>query len=191
MGWISLLHALQWVLNIKPETKTVEISRRQAVERVIAPTVSHETVSELRNELVVMSTQVSLVDWDSVSLEIQHLLCLDYCLRVIFLTKQGALLELKAVAQKDSVLFRKSVIFQDISVSFSSWRPGVDTLSSNWFQLKPRWLTFLGIPGFVVSLVQLERLQSMDRLWEISQVQRCWLTSATYDKFHTLYLLWI
>lgn len=129
-----------------PGIKAVETTRRPAAERVIAPSVSHEIVSELRNELVVMSTQVSMDNWDFVSIEIQKFFGLGYCPRIIILTKQRALLELKSVEDKESVLTRKQVSFNDIGVSFPPWLPGVDTLSSDWFQLTPRWVTFLGIP---------------------------------------------
>lgn len=47
-----------------------------------------------------------------------------------------------------------------MKVSFSSWSPGADTLSSSWFQRRPRWLTLVGIPYHLYSEETVKSLNS-------------------------------
>lgn len=69
-SWKLLLNSLAWVLNIKPGIELVEIARTHLPEKVMAPVVSHETVADLRNELVVLVSEEQVDSWDKVSLEL-------------------------------------------------------------------------------------------------------------------------
>lgn len=52
---------------------------------------------------------------------------------------------------KDKVIHFNSYRLKDCLVSFLAWSPGVDTLSSVWFQRGPRWITLVGIPYHLYS----------------------------------------
>lgn len=71
---------------------------------------------------------------------------LDYCPRVITITRRRALLEAKSLEERDVILQLKGLSVNNIRFSFSSWSPGLDTLSTDWIIPKACWVTFMGIP---------------------------------------------
>lgn len=75
----------------------------------------------------------------------------QYYLKVTQVTGRRALLNLHKVEDRDKVITLHSYSLEDCMVNFSAWSPGVDTLSSAWFQRSPRWLTLVGTPYHLVS----------------------------------------
>lgn len=63
-GGKLFLSALEWTLNISPRVSTVEIQRKQVVEKMVVDPVSHATVEELRNELIIMSSLWVVMCWE-------------------------------------------------------------------------------------------------------------------------------
>lgn len=117
-------------------------------------------MAELRNELIVMDTQHEEDNWETVALGIQNLLCFNYCPRIIILTKKRALLDGQSIEGKERILALKQLQFGEKLAVFSSWHPGLDTLTSDWFRLKSRWITFQGIPYHLLTFETMEVLCS-------------------------------
>lgn len=59
-----------WVLKLNPSVAVLEIRRRQVLDKVIAEPESNKVVDNLRNELVVMTTDKEVGEWENVSMEI-------------------------------------------------------------------------------------------------------------------------
>lgn len=59
--------------------------------------VSSETVAELKHELVVMSSDLKVMDWVIVAVEVQKCLKLKFCPKVLVINIMGALLNVKSL----------------------------------------------------------------------------------------------
>lgn len=138
--------ALGWVMNLNPGASMVEIQRRQGVEKVFAEPVSHDIVAELRSELVILSSSSIIDSWDSLFLELLKKMDASFCPRIIPLSNRRALLEVKSVVDRDCLLELMSISVDGVSISFSRWSPGCDTLRGSWFKPSTRWVTYVGIP---------------------------------------------
>lgn len=149
-GWILFQKALDWVLSENPRKGEVQI-RRKEVQKVIAEIVPHETVYELRSEWVVVTTHNDYDDWDALCKEVQSRIELCYCPEATVITNRRALLNVRGSVDRDKIINLVDFCMEDCRVSFSIWTPGIDTLSSSWFQKKQRWLTLVGIPYHLYS----------------------------------------
>lgn len=107
---------------------------------------------------MVLSAESEVAEWEDAPLEVQKLLNLGYCPRIIMLTNKRALLDLKSLGDRDKVLSLSFLSLQGVKVVLSSWSPGVDTLSSSWFRQKTRWITFVGIPYHLLTFEIMESL---------------------------------
>lgn len=58
-------------MNIRPMETRAEIRRRPVVEKVVAPSVSHDIIAELRNELLGLNSNKDVRVWENLALEVQ------------------------------------------------------------------------------------------------------------------------
>lgn len=137
-------------MSEKPNNAVVQIRRKQ-VEKVVAERITHEAVHELRCEWVVLSAQKDIGDWEVFSLEVQSRAGLHYRPEVTVITRTRALMNVQKIEDRDKIISLAEVSLDDCLVSFATWSRGIDTLSSSWFQRRPRWITLVGIPYHLYS----------------------------------------
>lgn len=70
---------------------------------------------------------------------------------------------MKLAEECDKVLSLQKAIINGACISLSSWTPDMDTLSSEWFRPKTRWVTFFGIPYHLLIFKVMELLCSRFR----------------------------
>lgn len=145
-------------MNINPGVSIVEIRRNSEAEKTVAEHVSHTVVEELRNELVELSSLKEINYWDDVCREVMGKLNLGSIPRVIMLTKKRALLEAKIKEDQEKIMDLEEILISESPIMLRRWSPRCDTLSSQWFQLRTRWVTFLGIPYHLRMYEVMEKL---------------------------------
>lgn len=107
---------------------------------------------------MILSSTKDVTTWDTAGFEVQRLLQLNYCPRVIVLTRRRAMLYVKKEEDKDLILGLQQLLLEGVRINLTKWTPGADTLSSSWFKPKPRWVTFIGIPCQLLTFEIMESL---------------------------------
>lgn len=129
-GWRLFLNSLDWMANTNPGVTTVEIRRKQIVEKVLAVLVCNEIVHDLRNELVVLTANEDIINWDEVAKTASRKVQGLGTGKVVELTKRRALIDVGNLEDRNKYLHVNSIDWKGVIVTFSSWSPGCDTLKS-------------------------------------------------------------
>lgn len=105
-----------------------------------------------------MSAHSDVVDWEQIGSHVKDVLKLGYNPKVIVLTKKRALLNIQKIEDRNLILEIQKLDWEGAGVYFSSWSSGADTLPRTWFKPKTRWVTFVGIPYYLLTFEVMDSL---------------------------------